>query len=89
LPAWWDDETQEECEALGTTDQGWPSLRNKISKADVIRHYGDEKFPMHLRMFGELVYGRGIMGQDGSMIRKMLAAQESGDGYVSVLNATT
>ncbi|KAF3766013.1 hypothetical protein M406DRAFT_223444, partial [Cryphonectria parasitica EP155] len=76
LPSWWSAEKERECERLGGGGGGWSSLRRKIEKSDVLAHYRDEKFPMQLRMFGETIYGRGIGGQDGTMIRRMMMAQE-------------
>ncbi|KAI1081319.1 hypothetical protein F5B20DRAFT_60504 [Whalleya microplaca] len=79
LPPWWKAEKQTECEALGN-GAGWSSLRNKIVKDDVNRHYGDPKFAMQLRMLAEEVYGSGIGGQRGTHMMRMMASMESGSG---------
>ncbi|EOA91456.1 hypothetical protein ACJQWK_04258 [Exserohilum turcicum] len=77
LPPWWTSETQSECEAFGESG-AWNDLRKKITKADIIAHYGDEKAPMQLRMLAEAIIGAGLMGQDGTIMRRMLCQQESG-----------
>lgn len=77
LPDWWDDEKQAECEALGATAAGWSSLRRKVDKAAVSAHYRNDHFPMQLRMFAGMVYGRGIMGQDGTTMRRMMMQMEA------------
>ncbi|KAK2739009.1 carbohydrate binding family 6 [Colletotrichum kahawae] len=66
LAAWWSDEKQQECEAIAADAGGWSSLKTKLSKADVIRHYGDDHFPMQLRMLGEFVWGSAPGGQEGT-----------------------
>jgi splicing suppressor protein 51 len=77
LPPWWTPETQRECEAFGESGT-WNDLRKKVTKAEVIEHYGDEKAPMQLRMLAEAIIGAGLMGQDGSGMRKMMSSMESG-----------
>lgn len=52
-----------------------------MEKGDVIEHYGDGRFPMQLRMFAEAVYGRGPGGSDGTMMRRTMAAMESGGSF--------
>jgi hypothetical protein len=47
-------------------------LRNTVEKADIIDHYGTPTMPMQLGMMAEFVYGRGVMGQDGTSVRRML-----------------
>jgi mitochondrial splicing suppressor protein 51 len=78
LPPWWSPEKAAECEAAGTPGSGWNSLTSAIEKSDVIEHYGDSKFPMQLRMFGEQVYGRGPGGQDGASMRRLMMTMEAG-----------
>lgn len=84
LPPWWSTDKQRECEDLGMSSSagggGWTSLRKKIQKGDVTNHYGDAKFPMQLRMLAEAVYGRGIGGQSGSALKRMMAMHEAGAG---------
>lgn len=85
LPPWWNAEKQKECEAFGESG-AWSDLRKKVTKAETIAHYGDDKMPMQLRMLAEVVYGQGSMGQDGSMMRKMQSQMENGgpgNGMVS------
>ncbi|TQN63734.1 hypothetical protein CSHISOI_11701 [Colletotrichum shisoi] len=79
LPPWWSEEKQAECEALGGDGgERWYSLRAKVTKASVIQHYGDELFPMQLRMMGEPIYGSAPGGGNGSMMRRMFAEREAG-----------
>ncbi|KAJ1326964.1 zinc finger MYND domain-containing protein [Microdochium nivale] len=89
LPSWWTAETRTACEELASTPGDW-CLLNKVSKAGIATSYGDEKFPMQLRMLGEAIYSRGIMGQDGTGMRKVLASQEAGRGplYSSTVDAS-
>jgi hypothetical protein len=47
-------------------------LCNTVEKADIIDHYGTPTMPMQLGMMAEFVYGRGVMGQDGTSVRRML-----------------
>jgi splicing suppressor protein 51 len=85
LPAWWNDAKTLECVAFGEGD-AWSDLRKRVTKADVIKRYGDDKMPMQLRMLAEAVYGRGLMGQDGTMMRKQMVMMENGgpgDGMMS------
>lgn len=77
LPSWWSDEKERECEALGSDPAGWYSLRNKVDKASIINHYGEQRFPMQLRMVGEAIYGVGPGGTDGTSMRKMMMATEN------------
>ncbi|KAI8305283.1 Glucan endo-1,3-beta-glucosidase A1 [Colletotrichum sp. SAR11_240] len=89
LPPWWNDEKQQECEVMAADVSGWSSLKTKLSKADVIQHYGDDHFPMQLRMLGEFVWGSAPGGQDGTQMRHMLASRETstaGPGFVDVLH---
>ncbi|KAJ4259676.1 hypothetical protein NW762_007606 [Fusarium torreyae] len=81
LPSWWTPEKQKECEAFGMDSSQWQDLRTGVEKQDIIDHYGDSRFPMQLRMFGESVYGKGPGGSDGTSMRKMMAAMESGNGF--------
>ncbi len=77
LPQWWSPEKAAECEAAGMHGSGWSSLTSAIEKSDVIEHYGDSKFPMQLRMFGEQVYGRGPGGQEGASMRRLMMTMEA------------
>lgn len=76
LPPWWNAEKQRECEAFGMGSSQFQSLRGAVEKSDIIEHYGDSTFPMQLRMFAEAVYLRGPGGQNGTAMRKMMAATE-------------
>jgi splicing suppressor protein 51 len=80
---------QEECEAFAESG-AWQDMRKKVTKAQTIQHYGDERAPMQLRMLAEAVYGRGSMGQDGTMMRQMLRQMENGGPgngqHMSLLN---
>jgi splicing suppressor protein 51 len=77
LPPWWTPEMQQECEAFAESG-AWQDVRKKVTKAQVIQHYGDEKAPMQLRMVAETIYGKGSMGQDGTGMRRMMRSTESG-----------
>ncbi|KAF4952093.1 hypothetical protein FSARC_12725 [Fusarium sarcochroum] len=81
LPSWWTPEKQKECEEFGMDSSQWQDLRTAAGKQGIIDHYGDSRFPMQLRMFGEVVYGKGPGGSDGTSMRKMMAAMETGDGF--------
>ena len=77
LPPWWTDAKTEECVAFG--DGGaWSDLRKKVTKSEIIDHYGDGTMPMQLRMLAEMVYGCGTMGHDGTSVRAMMMMKESG-----------
>lgn len=78
LPSWWTLEKQQECEVFGMDEDQWQNLRRGVEKKDIIEHYGDPQFPMQLRMLGESIYGNAPGGSDGTGMRKMLAAFESG-----------
>ncbi|EQL02299.1 hypothetical protein G6O67_007491 [Ophiocordyceps sinensis] len=80
LPPWWDANKKEECETLGMTASQWHNLRARVEKSDIIKHYGEPKFPMQLRMFAEAVYGRAPGGTNGTSMRRMMAAVEQGRG---------
>ncbi|KAG7008952.1 hypothetical protein G7Y79_00004g015360 [Physcia stellaris] len=83
LPSWWSSEKQQECEEFGLGGN-WSNLKRKVNKAAIQEHYGEDKMPMQLRMFGEAVYGRGPGGSDGKQMRQMLMSMEKGgsDGRV-------
>ncbi|KAI1302222.1 putative MYND domain protein [Xylaria venustula] len=78
LPSWWSPTKQKECEELGMGSSTWSSLRCAVEKSDVIDHYGDQRFPMQLRMLAEQVLGRGFAGNNGSAMMSMMASMESG-----------
>lgn len=81
LPSWWNAEKRKECEAFGMDTAQWQDLRCAIEKHDVIDHYGDQWFPMQLRMFAQEVTGRGVGGADAgaaARMRQMMMAMESG-----------
>lgn len=73
LPPWWTSEKQKECEAFAESG-AWQDVRKKVTKEEVIQHYGDEKAPMQVRMLAEAVYGAGSMGQSGAGMRQVLAS---------------
>ena len=77
LPPWWNDAKTLECVTFGLGD-AWSDLRKRLTKADIIKRYGDQKMPMQLRMLAEMVYGRGLMGQDGTGARKQMVMMENG-----------
>ncbi|KAH7394349.1 hypothetical protein BKA66DRAFT_557395 [Pyrenochaeta sp. MPI-SDFR-AT-0127] len=88
LPSWWISQKQKECEAFSESGI-WNDVRRKISKQEVIDHYGDEKAPMQVRMFAEAVYGVGSMGQSGEGMRKLMSDMEQGgseNGHYSMLD---
>lgn len=78
LPPWWDAEKQRECERFGMDSSNFQDLRCAVEKSDIIEHYGHPRFPMQLRMFVEALYRRGPGGQDGTTMRKLMAATEGG-----------
>lgn len=82
LPPWWDADKRKACERMGMDHrrENFHNLACAIKKSDVIEHYGDSRFPMQLRMFAETVYKRAPGGMDGTVMRKMMAAMEGGDG---------
>ncbi|EFQ95321.1 hypothetical protein PTT_06719 [Pyrenophora teres f. teres 0-1] len=65
LPAWWTAEHQRGCEKFAESGE-WKDVRKKVTKAQMIQHYGDDKAPMQLRMLAEAVYGVGPMNQNGA-----------------------
>lgn len=75
LPPWWNAEKKKECEEFGESG-AWSDLRTKVSKQEVIEHYGDGKAPMQIRMLAEAIIGMGIMGQNGAGMRKMMMEME-------------
>lgn len=78
LPPWWSAEKQAACEKLGMDRNEWQDLHCAVEKSDVIEHYGDQRFPMQLRMLAEAIVGRGFGGNDGTQMRKMMASMENG-----------
>jgi splicing suppressor protein 51 len=92
LPSWWSPTKRELCENLGMDASQWHDLRCAVEKSDIIEHYGDQQFPMQLRMFAETVIGRGIGGADGTQMKELMVSVEGGsmDGMHSTLiDATT
>lgn len=84
LPDWWNADTRKACEELGmSTEQGnWSSLKRRVAKRNIIRRYEDDKtMPMQLRMIAEVVYKRGVTGQDGSFMLRSMARSENGQGF--------
>lgn len=47
-----------ECEALGMTALQWHDLHAAVESTDITEQYGDSRFPVQLRMFTGIVYGR-------------------------------
>jgi splicing suppressor protein 51 len=89
LPPWWTADKQEECALFGESG-AWSDLKKKVTKHEMIQHYGDPKLPMQVRMLAEMIIGIGTMGQDGSDVRKMMMQVESGGlsngGHMSTLD---
>jgi splicing suppressor protein 51 len=89
LPPWWNAAKQTECEAFGESG-AWSNLRKDVNKQDIIDHYGDQKTPMQFRMLAEVIYGVGVMGQDGTSMRRMMMETEKGGsgmgGYMSMFS---
>lgn len=56
----------------------WSDIRKKVTKHEVIQHYGYDKMPLQLRLLAEAIYGVGTMGHNGSDVRKMMTQIESG-----------
>ncbi|KAF9728397.1 hypothetical protein PMIN01_13530 [Paraphaeosphaeria minitans] len=77
LPSWWDPKKIEECVAFGMS-RAWSDLKKKVTKHEVIQHYGYEKMPLQLRLLAEVIYGRGTMGESGSEVRRLMRQMESG-----------
>ncbi|KAI1128618.1 putative MYND domain protein [Nemania abortiva] len=78
LPPWWDAEKEEACKDFGMNKKHWQDLHRRADKSDIIGHYGDPRFPMQLRMFAEIVIGRGFAGNNGSSTRRVLMMMEGG-----------
>jgi splicing suppressor protein 51 len=90
LPSWWSKEKGDECVALGLSNGPWSSLAKKVTKSELIQHYGNSLMPMQLRLFGEQVYGRGPGGQSGEMIIMMqMQAEKPGVLESSVVDASS
>ncbi|PKS11524.1 hypothetical protein jhhlp_003289 [Lomentospora prolificans] len=93
LPSWWNPDKRVLCEKQGMDASQWHSLHSAVEKSDIMNYYGDQRFPMQLRMFAEDVIGRGIGGADGSQMRGFLASMEvagPGEGlHASMLDLTT
>ena len=79
LPSWWSSEKQKECETFGLGDN-FSNLKRKVNKAAVTEHYGDDKMPMQMRMFAEVVYKRGPGGSNGKGMRQMMMTMEAQRG---------
>ncbi|KAF2703283.1 hypothetical protein K504DRAFT_463662 [Pleomassaria siparia CBS 279.74] len=77
LPPWWTPEKMEECVIFGESG-AWSDIRKKVTKHEIIQHYGCEKMPLQLRLLAEAIYGVGTMGQNGSQMRKMMRQMEGG-----------
>jgi len=77
LPSWWNAEHKTKCVKFGLTDE-WSNLAGAVERADVIEYFGEDRFPMRLRMFAESVYGSGPDGRSGTPIRTMVVLSEEG-----------
>lgn len=93
LPPWWTVAKVEACARFGINGRGsgdWCNLAHAIEKADVIEHYGDARFPMQLRMYGDDVYGSapgGMMpANQANMLAMMVSAETSGGGTAYMFN---
>jgi len=90
LPSWWSKEKADDCVSLGLSNGPWSSLAKKVTKSELIEHYGNSVMPMQLRLFGEQVYGRGPGGQSGEMIIMMqMQAEKGGELKTSVIDASS
>ena len=76
LPSWWSEDKTRACEEFGMEQGNWHSLRKKVTKADLMKKYGDELMPMQMRMFREQVTGRSPMGHDSTMVRRFHMLRE-------------
>ncbi|ROT39609.1 hypothetical protein SODALDRAFT_322981 [Sodiomyces alkalinus F11] len=63
LPAWWDAQAREECEALVLDEKHPHNLYSAFTRGDVLWVFGDLSFPTQLRLFGDAVYGTSIVGR--------------------------
>ncbi|KAI0203174.1 putative MYND domain protein [Astrocystis sublimbata] len=88
LPSWWNAEKQKLCERLAVDSSQWCDLGCAVEKSDIIEHYGDARFPMQLRMLGQVVIGRGPGGDDGTHMRSVMVMMENG-GYGGGLSTVT
>ncbi|KAF4469528.1 MYND domain [Fusarium albosuccineum] len=88
LPPWWTPEKQKECEDLGLDKSQRYHIERPMGKQDIIARYGDQRFPMQLRMVAEAIYLTGVGGSDGAGMRKMMAAMEGGDDAFGGMKAT-
>ncbi|KAK3357281.1 hypothetical protein B0T25DRAFT_566581 [Lasiosphaeria hispida] len=83
LPSWWN-----AIKAQASANFGSPAntstvqLTHPVFESDIIEHYGNSEFPMQLRMLAEAICGSSPAGQDGTMMRKMLAGMEGLGGTV-------
>lgn len=82
LPEWWTADNAEECVKVGEGD-GWSSLAKSIRKNDVVEHYGDERFGIQLRFFGEQVYGEGPAGVPGVWMLPAMKLMEESDIWLN------
>jgi splicing suppressor protein 51 len=85
LPAWWNDEKESECIALGSMS-GWSSLEKSIEKSDIMEEYGMSDMPMQLRLLGEQISGRGPGGQSGTAMMQMQMQIEQGGKHAATLD---
>jgi hypothetical protein len=53
----------------------WQNLYTGVGKRDIMEHYGDPQFPVQLRMFAELVLGRGPDGADSTAFPAQLESK--------------
>lgn len=79
LPPWWDEAKKEACVQLGKSDGGWSRLSRVVTKAEVIEHYGDPRFPMQLRLLGEQIFGYtpGTQCNNGAQIIEQMMLMEA------------
>lgn len=93
LPASWNPTKRDACEKLGMDASQWHDLRHQVDKGGIIEHYGDQRFPMQLRMFAEFVLERGIGGANGRQMLQLMASMEGSgedDGMrASMVDLTT
>lgn len=60
-----------------------------MGERDIIEHYGDPQLPAQLRIFAETVMGRGLGGDDGIEMRKMMVELEREDTAISTVDDAT
>ncbi|KAH7117483.1 putative MYND domain protein [Dactylonectria macrodidyma] len=60
------------------TPSQWYDLQSVMHKSDIIKNYGNSRFPTQLRIFAEAVYVQAPGGTNGTAMRQMMVAMEQG-----------